>query len=364
MGAEARGGKATGNVPTLGELMADEEQPGQSSNGKGKDDDSGGCCGCLILIVVLVAAVVFFDPGFFDRVRGVSPRPVAQVSVRATSTSRPTRTPRVAASPVAQTYYVTSGRAWVFVRSCPGTDKSGCAELHRLERGSRVAVLGEVQGELVQGSSSWSLVTLPGVAREAYIHSPLLGPSPPTPLVPTATPRPTEVVVQAPETRAEAPVPPTATPQPQPQPQPVQQQPAAPAGEQARVVWITDGDSIEVEMNGQRFRVRYIGINTPERDESCSDAAKDANARLVNGRTVTMVRDVSNTDRYGRLLRYIYVGNTHVNEVLVRDGFAENSVWSPDTRFAHHFRALEAEARAAGRGCHPTGVFNDGDTER
>ncbi len=117
-------------------------------------------------------------------------------------------------------------------------------------------------------------------------------------------------------------------------------------------------------MNGQRFRVRYIGINTPERDEPCSDAAKNANARLVNGRMVTLVRDVSNTDRYGRLLRYIYVGNTFVNEVLVRDGFAENSVWAPDTRYAHHFRALEAEARAAGRGCHPTGVFNDGDSER
>ena len=89
---------------------------------------------------------------------------------------------------------------------------------------------------------------------------------------------------------------------------------------------------------------------TPERDEPCSLAATNANARLVRGRTVTLVRDVSNTDRYGRLLRYIYVGNTFVNEVLVRDGYAENSVWSPDTRYAGHFRALEAEARAAGRG--------------
>ena len=140
--------------------------------------------------------------------------------------------------------------------------------------------------------------------------------------------------------------------------------PIAPAGEQARVVCITDGDTIEVEMNGQCRRVRYIGINTPERDEPCSDAATDANARLVNGRMVTLVRDVSNTDRYGRLLRYIYVGNTFDNEVQVREGYAENSIWSPDSRNAHHFRALEAEARAAGRGCHPTGVFNDGNSER
>ena len=214
-------------------------------------------------------------------------------------------------------------------------------------------MLEEVQGENVKGSTSWWRVDLPGDAREAYIHGPLLGPNPPPPLVPTATPPPTRAPAQAPPTDT-----------PQPQPQPVQQQPAAPAGEQARVVWITDGDSIEVEMNGQRFRVRYIGINTPERREPCSDAAKDANARLVSGRTVTLVRDVSNPDRYDRLLRYIYLGNTFVNEVLVRDGYAENSVWSPDTRYANHFRALEAEARAAGRGCHPTGVYNDGNTER
>ena len=53
-----------------------------------------------------------------------------------------------------------------------------------------------------------------------------------------------------------------------------------------------------------------------------------------------------------------------VNEALVRDGFAENSVWEPDTRFANHFRALERQARAANRGCHRSGSFDDGDPNR
>ena len=117
-------------------------------------------------------------------------------------------------------------------------------------------------------------------------------------------------------------------------------------------------------LNRRNRRVRYIGINTPERDEPCSNAATAANRRLVGGRDVTLVRGAEETDRYGRLLRYIYADGVFVNEALVRDGFAENFVWEPNTRFADHFRALEAEARAAGRGCHPSGVFDDGNTER
>lgn len=333
-------------------------------------DEAAGCCGCLVLLVLLIAAVAFFDPGFIDRVRGLSAQPATAVirssvsrassglsSSRPTRAPRrvvtrvPTRTPRPSRTPVPtrtpqptpQTRYVISDRANVNARSCPRTS---CAILRTLPRGSEVRVVGEIRGERAfPASNLWSRITLPGESRTVYVYSPLLGRYPPPPLAPSATARPT----QPPTPRPPAPAPP---------------QPAVPAGEQARVVWITDGDSIEVEINGQRHRVRYIGINTPERDEPCSNAAKDANARLVSGRTVTLVRDVSNTDRYGRLLRYIYVGNTFVNEVLVRDGYAENSVWAPDTRHAGHFRALEAQARAAGRGCHPTGVFADGNSER
>ena len=148
------------------------------------------------------------------------------------------------------------------------------------------------------------------------------------------------------------------------QPAPTPPTPTAPVGEEARVLRVIDGDTVVVALNRRNRRVRYVGINTPERDEPCSDAATAANRRLVGGRTVTFVRDTEDVDRYGRLLRYIYVGDTFVNEVLVRDGFAENFVWEPNTRFADQFRALEAEARAAGRGCHPTGVFNDGNSER
>lgn len=71
----------------------------------------------------------------------------------------------------------------------------------------------------------------------------------------------------------------------------------------AKVLRVIDGDTIDVELNGERHRVRYIGMNTPERDEPCFDEATEANNDLVAGKTVQLVKDVSETDRYSRLLR-------------------------------------------------------------
>jgi endonuclease YncB( thermonuclease family) len=136
------------------------------------------------------------------------------------------------------------------------------------------------------------------------------------------------------------------------------------ADETGRVTQIVDGDTIEVEIDGVGYRVRYVGVNTPERDEDCYQEAVDANAALVRGQTVRLVRDESNTDRFGRLLRYVYVGSTFVNEALVRDGWAEAVEYRPDTRHTADFRALEQTASSANRGCHPTGIFDDGSLTR
>ena len=136
------------------------------------------------------------------------------------------------------------------------------------------------------------------------------------------------------------------------------------SGEQATVTRVIDGDTIEVRMNGVGYRVRYVGINTPERDEVCYAEARDANAAMVEGQTVTMVRDQSNTDRYGRLLRYLYVGERFINAELVTGGYAEAVEYVPDTRHTAYFRELEGLARGAGLGCHPTGIFDDGSLTR
>lgn len=135
-------------------------------------------------------------------------------------------------------------------------------------------------------------------------------------------------------------------------------------GDSARVVRIIDGDTIDVNLDGTEYRVRYIGVNTPERDEVCYADASRANRELVSGKTVTLVKDVSDTDQYGRLLRYIYVDNVFVNEKLIRDGWGEVVRYQPDTEYYDHFWSLEQEAARAGRGCHPTGIFDDGSATR
>jgi endonuclease YncB( thermonuclease family) len=135
-------------------------------------------------------------------------------------------------------------------------------------------------------------------------------------------------------------------------------------GDSAQVTRIIDGDTIDVDMNGVGYRVRYVGVNTPERDETCYQEATDANAALVQNQIVTLVRDVNNTDRYGRLLRYVYVGTTFVNAQLVAQGWAEAAEYPPDIGYTAYFRDLEVQAQNANLGCHPTGIFDDGSLTR
>ena len=119
----------------------------------------------------------------------------------------------------------------------------------------------------------------------------------------------------------------------------------------ARVTCIVDGDTIDVDVDGSTFRVRYIGMNTTEVGQPCYNEGTAENRLLVDGEMVCLDKDVSETDRYGRLLRYVYVGDTMVNAELVRRGVASAATYPPDVRYAGWFVQLEQEARQAGRGC-------------
>ena len=127
----------------------------------------------------------------------------------------------------------------------------------------------------------------------------------------------------------------------------------SPPGVTARgeVIRIIDGDTIEVRLTDEQVRkVRYIGIDTPERSEDLYTEATRANAGLVDGKEVSLVKDVSATDRYGRLLRYVYVGETFINAELVRQGYAAAATYPPDVVHAGYFVKLAAEAREKGVG--------------
>jgi len=120
--------------------------------------------------------------------------------------------------------------------------------------------------------------------------------------------------------------------------------------ETAKVTQVIDGDTIIVEGG---YRVRYIGIDTPEirpKLEAHGIEAWQANRRLVEGKEVRLERDVSETDKYDRLLRYVYVDNIFVNAELVRQGLARVKAYPPDTKYQEYLAQMEAEARLAGRG--------------
>jgi len=127
-----------------------------------------------------------------------------------------------------------------------------------------------------------------------------------------------------------------------------------PPGEDGRVVRVVDGDTVQVEVAGQSYRVRYIGVDAPESTRQTECFGREAaafNRELVAGQHLRLERDVNETDRYGRLLRYAYLlDGRMVNEVLVREGYALARSYPPDVKYQERLRAAERDARSAGRG--------------
>lgn len=141
--------------------------------------------------------------------------------------------------------------------------------------------------------------------------------------------------------------------------------------EQAEVVRVVDGDTIKVRMpDGSEERVRLIGMDTPEsvaaeEARNCEEgviAADYTKSLVVPGQTVWLSRDVSDTDRYGRLLRYVWlerpsdptseseIADKMLNAVLVRDGYAQVKRYQPDTTLYDLFKRWGDEAAAEGKG--------------
>jgi micrococcal nuclease len=124
---------------------------------------------------------------------------------------------------------------------------------------------------------------------------------------------------------------------------------------------VTDGDTIRVDIDGEEYPLRYIGIDAPEPDatdpttKGWADAATAANRELVDGREVFLESDVSDQDQFGRLLRHVwYIGSDGeyvlVNLELVRLGFAEAKTFPPDEKYASLLTQAQDSARTASLG--------------
>lgn len=129
-------------------------------------------------------------------------------------------------------------------------------------------------------------------------------------------------------------------------------------GERVLVIEVVDGDTIKVL--GDKT-VRLLGIDTPEtvdprRPVGCfGKQASNETKSLLSGKEVIMQKDISDTDKYKRLLRYIYLplDNSQllfVNDYLVRQGFAKVLTYPPDVKFNDQLRQAETEAKEFKRG--------------
>lgn len=115
--------------------------------------------------------------------------------------------------------------------------------------------------------------------------------------------------------------------------------------ENGLVVRVIDGDTINVSIKNMIYTVRYIGIDTPEMNEPMGDQAQAVNNILVGGKNITLFKDVSQTDRFDRLLRYVFVEDTFVNYELVRLGMASSKRYNPDTACQEHFAQAQEQAK-------------------
>jgi micrococcal nuclease len=124
----------------------------------------------------------------------------------------------------------------------------------------------------------------------------------------------------------------------------------------AQVVRVIDGDTIAVLIDGVEYRVRYIGMDTPETVdprlpvECFGREASQRNRELLEGKTVELEKDVSETDQYDRLLRYVWVDGEMVNATLVREGYAVAVTYAPDVKYQELLLELQRQARAEGQG--------------
>lgn len=135
-----------------------------------------------------------------------------------------------------------------------------------------------------------------------------------------------------------------------------------PGTERGTVERVVDGDTITVRLNGATERVRYVGVDAPElarpsegREAECGgNEATDANRALVEGREIVLERDTTDRDRFGRLLRHVWLSDGQawqlVTERLVADGAIEARSYPPDTSRDAQLDAAEAAARANQRG--------------
>lgn len=133
---------------------------------------------------------------------------------------------------------------------------------------------------------------------------------------------------------------------------------------EAKVTRIVDGDTIVVNIQGSEKKVRMIGINTPESTTKIEKFGKEASnytTQKLTDKTVYLEKDVNETDKYGRLLRYVWleipteitettIKEKMFNAILVIEGYAQVATYPPDIKYVDYFTKIQNIAKDANLG--------------
>ncbi|KKT81747.1 MAG: hypothetical protein A3B07_03080 [Candidatus Yonathbacteria bacterium RIFCSPLOWO2_01_FULL_43_27] len=131
------------------------------------------------------------------------------------------------------------------------------------------------------------------------------------------------------------------------------------------VLRVIDGDTIEVSRNGISEKVRLIGVNTPEtvdprkKVECFGKEASRFVTDILTGTSVSLEADVSQgeRDRYGRLLRYVYLPNgTLLNKTIIAEGYGYEYTYRVPYRYMNEFKEAQSSAKKLQKGLWADGV--------
>jgi micrococcal nuclease len=114
------------------------------------------------------------------------------------------------------------------------------------------------------------------------------------------------------------------------------------------VVGVLDGDTIRVRLDGDEsvYSVRYVGVEAPSNGQYYGAISTGRNAELVYYKEATLVRDLTDRDPQGTLLRYVMVEGTFVNHELIAGGYAQTLASGPDTACLASFEAAQKAAQS------------------
>lgn len=132
--------------------------------------------------------------------------------------------------------------------------------------------------------------------------------------------------------------------------------------QKAKVTKVIDGDTIKVDIDGKIYKVRFIGINCPEIGENEEFYGKEAyefSKEKLDDKVIFLQKDVSETDKYGRLLRYVWlekpkdlnnptkeeIRDLSINGILVKEGYAKANYYPPDTSYTKFLKEIEKQAK-------------------